>query len=164
MSFSRELHSDDIPVSQGKTRIDSAADLGRIERAPADVLNKDYADALAFNEEPVTIIIQPGSEKNAPRVVDCWVNGKGLELLHDGRWFETGAAPVGRPFTTKRKYVEVIARSKVDRIETRHDDESAENPRNWVERSTYVRAPLSLIEDKNPKGAEWFSRIVGMNA
>lgn len=125
-----------------------------------EVLQADYTDALRFNEEPVTIRIERTGEKNPARVVDLWCNGKGAEAIVNGRWVELGALPIGVPVTTKRKYVEILARSKVDAIETRVENRDSERPDNLIDRSTSSRAPFSVIEDRNPKGAAWLTNLV----
>lgn len=155
-----ELHSAEIGIEQ-KATIESREDLAaEVITAPEDVLKADYAQELAFNEEPITIRIERSSEKYAPRVVDAWCNGKGAEVLVQGRWVETAYLPVGIPVTTKRKYVEILARSKIDSVNTKVEDRDSEHPTNLVERSTSSRAPFSVIEDRNPKGAAWLTGLV----
>ena len=155
-----ELHTADIGIQQ-KDTIESREDLANeVIAAPEDVLKADYAERLAFNEEPVTIRIERSAEKYAPSVVDCWCNGKGAEVLSQGRWVETGYLPIGMPVTTKRKYVEILARSKVDSVNTKVEDRDSEKPLNLIERSTSSRAPFSVLEDRNPKGAAWLTSLV----
>jgi hypothetical protein len=52
--------------------------------------------------------------------VDCWVNGKGAEVWDERtrKWMEFNFLPVGLPIITKRKYVEVLARSKSMKVNT----------------------------------------------
>ncbi|MDP3908887.1 MAG: hypothetical protein Q8Q14_00710 [Gemmatimonadales bacterium] len=158
-----EFHTADIGIEQ-KPAIESREDLvDEVITAPEDVLKAEYAAALKFNEEPVTIRIERSSEKFAPLVVDCWCNGKGAEVLINGRWVETAYLPIGVPVTTKRKYVEILARSKIDSVQTKVEDRDSEKPRNLVERFTSSRAPFSVLEDRNPKGAAWLTGIVRFN-
>lgn len=125
-------------------------------------LENDYAAALAFNEEPVTIMIEPGQEENAPRVIDVWVNGKGAEVLdpNTGRWNEINCLPVGGVITTRRKYVEVLARAKLDKVTTKHEGATVENPENRVVRTTSRRAVFQILQDPNPRGREWLTRLM----
>ena len=156
------MHTDDIKIKQ-KDVVREREDLeGEIVEGPEQV-QKSYLDALAFAEEPVTIRIERSSEKYAPKVIDLWCNGKGAEVLQNGRWLELKVLPVGIPVTTKRKYVEILARSKVDTVNTRVGDERDERPINEIERYTSSRAPFSVIEDKNPKGAAWLTGLVHFN-
>ena len=156
----QELHTDDIKIAQ-KPVIETREDLADEIIIAPEVLMKGYAEALAFNEEPITIRIERTSEKNPPKVVDAWVNGKGAEVLHNGRWLELGFIPVGFPVTTKRKYAEVLAKAKIDTCNTNDDrDTTVEHPANLVARSTSSRAPFSVIEDRNPKGVAWLNGLV----
>ena len=153
-----EFHTSDVKIDQ-KPQIETRADLEGEVVVAEPSLEKDYADALAFAEEPITILIERSSEKFAPKVVDLWCNGKGAEVLMNGRWLETKCLPIGIPVTTKRKYVEILARSKVDSIETTVVKEP-ESEKNLIDRHTSSKAPFSVIEDKNPKGVEWLTRII----
>lgn len=157
----REINTQDMKVGQSAP---ITLDDGPIDREqvvlPVDTpLIDDYAKALSFAEEPVTIRVSPSAEKFAPTVIDCAVNGKGAEVFVGGRWHELGVIPVGREVTTKRKYVEVLARSKQDNVSTRIEQRT-DGEENIVDRSTYHKAPFSVIEDRNPMGAEWLTRIM----
>ena len=151
------FHTNDVKIEQKKP-IETREDVDNVIIAEPN-LQKDYADALAFAEEPVTIRIERSSEKFAPKVVDLWCNGKGAEVLTNGRWVEMKCLPVGVPVTTKRKYVEILFRSKVDSIETNVVKEP-DSERNMIDRHTSARSPLSIIRDDNPLGVEWASRMV----
>lgn len=154
-----EVNSFDTKPAQKATIADIADHDGDILPAP-EVLEKNYADALAFNEQPITILVQRSGEKHAPRVVDAWCNGRGAEVLIDGKWVPTGAIPVGIPVTTKRKYAEILARSKVDTVNTRVEDREAEKPSNYIDRYTSAKAPFSVLEDKDPRGQAWLANVV----
>lgn len=156
------LHTGDIPIEQ-KGPINEAALKGReSEIVHADSsLNKAYFDELAFNEEPVTIRIEPSSEKNAPKFYECWVNGRGAEVWDENnrQWNPITYLPVGQQITVKRKYVAVLAAAKRDNISTRHDNADHETVNNFVDRSTSAVANFSVIEDKNPRGAAWLTEL-----
>lgn len=164
----RELHSTDHTPPQAS---DIILPDGPLDREPDVVIapggiDKDYVEALKFAEEPVTILLHESSEENAPPHQECWVNGRGIEFLFDSGWrvnwpgVAPGYAPCGQTFTTKRKYVEVLARKRVDKIKTIHDDTNVENPRNMVRRQTVSQAQFSIVRDDNPKGVEWFRRLM----
>jgi len=156
------MNTGDIPIPQ-KAVIETRADLDdEIVIAPAH-LQSDYQAALAEAEEPVTIRIERSGEKFAPRSIECWVNGKGAEVLINGRWVEVTWVPVGQPVTLKRKYVEVLARSCVETVETNILERDGDDPRNLISRSTSSRAPLSVIEDKNPNSAQWLRNLMQLN-
>lgn len=156
----KEVHSDDTAIDQ---KPDLIGDLD--EREPEIILvdkrpNKEYLDELAFNEEPVKIRIEPSAEKNAASAVPFWVNGKGCEVYQNGRWNEIAYVPVGQEFITKRKYVAVMASAKYDRIETIHDAAgTSEIVNNKVSRFTSAVASFSILEDKNPRGAQWLQEL-----
>ena len=154
---SRERHTDDLPVSK-KPAIESRDDLiGEVVEAP-EALHKEYLEVLAFMEEPVTIRIERSSEKFAPPMIPCWVNGKGAEVFTNGKWVAQGHLPVGVPITTKRKYVEVLVAAKIDSVQTKVQ-KFEDHEKNMIERFPSSTAPLSILEDRSPKGAAWFAGL-----
>ena len=157
----KEIYTGDLPMAEAP-----AATME--ERAeviiPVDKpLDKGYASALAFMEEPITIRIEPSDEENAPIVVDCWVNGKGAEVMDtlSGKFMEINCLPIGQPIITKRKYVEVIARARSDRVVGKEENNRPEPGRDgWaIQRRAQRKNSFSVIHDPNPKGAEWLTRI-----
>lgn len=162
----QETYTGDMPMSQ-KDDIDIS--LGKhVERTESfanvtgAALEGNYASQLAFNEEPITIRIEPNPRQSeAPEThVPVVVQGKGAEVFVDGKWTELTWLPIGIILTTKRKFVEVIARARTDHIKTHHEEANVERPRNAVHRSTVQNYPVSVMQDKNPLGAEWLSRIM----
>ena len=98
----KEVHTADIAIAEAPD-----ADINARSETiiPVDKpLDDDYAQALAFMEEPIMIRIEPSDEENAPIVVDCWVNGKGAEVLDTltGKFMEINCLPIGQPIITKR--------------------------------------------------------------
>ena len=154
----RELHMGDVKIEQ-------KASIASIEDHKPDIIlaehetSLDYLGDLAFNEEPVTIRLEPTAEKYASRWIPCWVNGKGAEVFVNGRWVEFGYLPVAQPLTIKRKYVEVLIRSKRDTIQTAVIERDNEDPQNMIDRSTSATALFSVLEDRNPKGAAWATEL-----
>lgn len=162
-SSNKELHTDDLQVGQLPTitlNEDEAIDHEQIIIPVAGSLIKEQLSTLAFNEEPVTIRIERSSEKHAPKVVDAWVNGKGAEVLMNGSWVETFCLPVGLVVTTKRKYVEVMARSKTDNVTTKTGSTIEDSPLNIIDRNTSSRTPFSVIKDINPLGVQWLTNLL----
>lgn len=157
----KEVHTADIAIAEAPD-----ADINARSETiiPVDKpLEADYAKDLAFMEEPIMIRIEPSDEENAPIVVDCWVNGKGAEVLDTltGKFMEINCLPIGQPIITKRKYVEVLARARTDRVtsqeETAHPDVGRDGFK--VQRRSQRKNMFSVLEDKNPKGREWLNRI-----
>lgn len=120
----------------------------------------DYLADLAFMEEPMTIRISKSSEKQAPKVVDCWNNGKGAEAFINGKWVELGWLPVDMDVITRRKYVEVLARAQPDGVETSVGEPTVEKPHNEIIRNRSCKYPMSIVQDKNPRGAAWMSKVL----
>lgn len=157
----RAVHSDDIKIEQ---KSDIVGDTALMDREPEVVVaqqlpKKDYLDELAFNEEPVTIRLEPSTDKNAATRFPVWVNGKGGEVFQQGRWFEVGYFPVGVPFITKRKYLAVIIGAKIDTVHTEVKEPESEHPNNVIQRFTSPVHSFSVLEDKNPRGAAWITEL-----
>jgi hypothetical protein len=162
----REAHSSDFPTQQlpdvdvslnkalDRSVIVDAQDIGADKQ-----LQNEYLEALAFNEDPITISLEPTQEKNPPKWIECWVQGKGAEVLTADGWQAWGYLPMGSLITTKRKYVEVLLGSKVTKVATQHDDGNVDSPRNWVRKVTTSNVHVTIHEDKSPKGGEWLRRI-----
>lgn len=158
----REVHTGDLAIAEAPD-----ADINARSETiiPVDKpLEADYAKDLAFMEEPIMIRIEPSDEENAPIVVDCWVNGKGAEVLDTltGKFMEINCLPIGSPITTKRKYVEVLARSREERVSTQET-----NPRpgsgedGWkLRRNMRRKAVFSVLSDPNPAGRAWLTRLM----
>ncbi len=162
----KEVHTGDMEISQKDDidlGLDSVINHGEsLVSVVADITkDSEYIAALNFMEEPVTIRVEENSRSDFPEThVPAYVNGRPAEVLHNGKWIAVGWLPIGQVLTVKRKYVEVLARSKSDSIKTVHDDATVKNPMNKIERRTSSNYPLSILEDNNPKGREWLSRIM----
>jgi len=111
-------------------------------------LTKNDFDEMMFMEELVKIRVEPLNEKNPRKMIDLYVNGK-------AEW-----VPVGRPWIMRRKYVEVLARSKPMSVQTKHESaEESLNPQNEVIRTTSSQFPFSVLEDTQ-RGIEWLNRLM----
>jgi hypothetical protein len=163
MPRTKEVHSSDTKINQlpdvDLTK-DRESDVIDIENVMPD---KDHLDLLKFSEEPVKIRIEQSTDKNAATRFPVWVNGKGGEMFEQGKWRAVTWFPTGIAFTTKRKYVEVIARAKVNHIDYRATMESTDDMRDNVRRRTTAVNAFSVIEDKNPRGAAWLQSILQSN-
>ncbi len=155
------LHTDDIKIEQ-KSDISDDPSKYTGDIVKAEKIDRAMADELAFNEEPMTIRLEPSSEQNAATSYPVWVNGKGCEVLMNGRWLEMTYIPVGIVVTTKRKYVEGLIRSKIDTLHTTKtdvEDVRVDSESNVIRRFTRAVHSLSIIEDRNPAGIAWLSEI-----
>ena len=128
--------------------------------AVSSPLQSEHTMGLLFAEEPVTILINKSAEKHAPLTVDCWVHGKGAEVMTDRGWVEFGWLPVEKLVTTKRKYVEVLARSKHMSIQTDVGDETQAKPKNDILRSNSLKAQFSVVGDKSPYSGQWLQGLM----
>lgn len=154
------LNTADVKIEQAAP-IETAEDrINQIVAGDESILeDKEFAERIEMGNDPVTIMINPSNEENAPQSYPVWVNGKGAEVFMNGQWLPVTYLPVGVELITKRKYVEVLARAKTDNIKTVHDSANVERPRNVVQRTTSAVANFTLLEDKNPKGPAWFAEL-----
>lgn len=159
----QELNTEQFAIGQKPPISGNPADYDGDIVIAQQVIDKDYAAELAFNEEPVTIRLQPSADKNAAMAMPVTVNGKPAEVFHNGRWTEIGYLPVNRNLTVKRKVLEVILRSKIDTVNTHIIGAETENPRNEVTRLTSHMHSCSILEDQNPRGAVWASELINRN-
>ena len=160
----KETLSADFPIDQKPSiELDDESPIEReqtIVHARERALTDGTVEQMKFMEEPVEILIHPSREKNAPLVVDMWVNGKGAEFFTAGRWVEANCLPVNMPVITKRKYVEILAMSKMDTVTTDVGDATVERPHNRVVRQTSSTQAFSILNDRNPKGGEWLRTVM----
>lgn len=154
----QELHTDSLEIEQKPPIVDHKDYSGDVVLVDKP-FNKDYLDELAFQEEPVTIRLEPSSEKNAATAVPIWVNGKGAEVFQNGRWDEIGYLPVARSLIVKRKYVEVLLRTKHDAVQTDILDRDSDRPNNIIRRFTSAVSSFSILHDANPKGVAWATEM-----
>ncbi len=167
-SRKHEQFAGDIAIEQAPPLIEGENDADRespifTDKALHAGMLKKYADELAFNEEPVTVMFLPGQDRFAAPFVDAYVNGKGIEVLsHDGRWLELHQVPVNVEVTMKRKYLEVFARAKHTDVKAYHEGgiEDGKEPINQLLRNTNLKFPFTVVEDKDPRGHEWLQKIV----
>ena len=169
-SRKHEVHVADIPIEQippvSEVGDEESPDIHQnrilVDPALKNPLPKSYLDELAFNEEPVTVMFTPGDGRFAAPFVDAAVMGVGIEVMaEDGRWIEMWQVPVGVEVTMRRKYLEVFARCKHTDVKAYSRGIPQEgNPINDTLRTTNVKYPFAVIEDKNPRGAQWLQSII----
>ncbi len=162
----KELHSSDVDIEQkDDIEIDTKNREPDVIVAAHDA-NKAYFAELAFNEEPVTVRLEPRSEENSATTIEVWNNGKGGEVWNEQqkRWMEITHLPLGQVITIKRKYLATLAGSKHDRIKTAKTNvEDLNGPNNIVQRFTSATCSFSVIEDRNPRGARWLTELLRRN-
>lgn len=121
-----------------------------LEVEPLEVVEgprfKDREKELAFNEDMLTIIIHPSTEKNAERVILVAVNGRNCYI------------PRNLEVKVRRKYVERLAHARQENIE---QDVTAKDPAD-VNRLNITQAhkyPFSVLHDPHPDGAAWLRKV-----
>jgi hypothetical protein len=128
---------------------DPSADRSEILIADASTLAGDYAAALAFNEEVLTILLHRGREKNAPTAEMVAVNG-------DIKWL-----PVDVPVRIARKFVESLARAQPINVNTRSGETDGDAlVFNLTDRNLSSLVSFSVLDDPNPRGREWLTRVM----
>ncbi len=157
----KEAHSSDFALEQIRDIVMPSQ--GEIIHDPAlAAIDAAYLDDIAFNEEPVTIIIDVPPGDFAPQTQDVWCNGELPELFINGRWFKKAAIPLGVEVTVKRKVAEILMRAKPYTVRTSHDQqtEANPNPENYVKRTANRAVNMSIIGDTSAKAREWQHRIM----
>ena len=125
-------------------------------------IEKEYLERLKMDNDPVTIVIAKGNEQKPALTVPVWVQGIGAEVLKDGKWVQLGWLPVDIAVTTKRKYVEALARAKpvnVDNEIIGGMNAFGPMPQNQITHTARALNQFSVLEDRNPKGGEWLRRL-----
>ena len=112
-------------------------------------LEKSYAEQLAFLEEPVEVMVAEPQDEKESNLVQLFVQGRSQMIIP------------GQPIIIKRKYLEVLARAKQIRYKpvVKINDLTGA-PINMMIPRLVLRYNFSVIQDKNPKGAEWLRRIL----
>lgn len=172
---SNELSPEHFPAPQFPavnlaTLIDSPAEPivteveGIATMSEADAKNA-YLAELKFNEDGVTVIIPPGHGKDAPKYVYCAVQGVGAEVYNPKTktWMRFPYLPVNTQMVVKRKYLEVLARSRIDTVETREVTTTPRPNQDGFEmvRETQQAAPFYVrFDPAGERGADWYRRVM----
>lgn len=118
-------------------------------------VSSEYLAELAFYEDPITIIINPSTHKNAASIMENWNQGRGAEMLINGKWVIIKDLPVGKPITVKRHIVEQIIRARVMGVQTIHEEPPVPSPRNELVRTSSQVHSFSILKDNSPRRQEW---------
>lgn len=173
----RETHSDEFQIGEmpAITEKTDRADVSRmrfdgqrVKHGEGNILllngievTEDYLAELAFNEEPVDIILVPSQQKNAASIFESWNNGKGAEVLVNGQWIAIQDLPVDERITVKRKTLEQVVRARVTNVNTAWERPyQSDMPRNDIRRSTTPVHSFTVLKDANPRGADWLESIM----
>jgi hypothetical protein len=148
----KELDTRGQKIGQDHPRELPATGPARVESAIIEVVDgpewKEHAAALAFAEELVEVIVHPTTDKQQNIVVEIWNNGRVQRFIR------------GQPIVVKRKYVEVMARSKeISYTQETYKDGNGDDAIRMIPH-TAVRYPFSVLVDKNPNGAAWLQQVL----
>lgn len=119
---------------------------------------KEKAARLSFNEEFLVIQLHASTDPNAEQMVYVAVNGVGAGP-NGIPWL-----PRDTPIKLKRKFVERLCRARpvaygnVEKI-----NEMGERVITYPKTSA-LKYPFSVIEDKNPIGGQWLSDLLSNRA
>lgn len=108
-------------------------------------VTQEKLELLAFMEEKLRIVVHDSSDPNADPMPTVWNDGIPQRFIP------------GQETEVKRKYVEILARSRKTAIRQVElpNLEGYEN----IQHSALVH-PFSVLYDPNPKGAQWLKQIM----
>jgi hypothetical protein len=109
-------------------------------------LKKYFADA-AFMDEEVLVRVAPSSNNDDEKIIAVWNDGKPQRMIR-GQWT-----------IVKRKYVEVLARSKPFGVTTPEIIDANGDRTTRIDTHNGSLYPFEM-RDKNPIGQAWLSRIL----
>lgn len=150
----KEIHSTDHVIGRERD-VDIPVDGDIAEIGPDSIetlegpeaMNK--AKALAFNEEKIKVMVHESTQQGDSAIVRSAVNGKQQFIIR------------GVVQEIRRKYVETLARARRTVYkQIIHVNESTGNVVQKMVPSTSLANPFSVIEDRNPAGAEWLRKIL----
>lgn len=146
--MAKEISTDDVKIQQVsdiqlKDGVISTSN--NVVEATAEALNKEYTGALAFMEEEIEILLQESSDENAENPVIVGCNGQ-------FKAFYRGVAT-----KAKRKFVDCLI-VKTGRVSTPEFINNAGERARAIRQNSAHKYPFMVINDRNPKGAEWFKQ------
>jgi hypothetical protein len=152
-----EVHTEDMPLAQpGDIKlpdleaafVPDRESVSLIEKPGTKADDEAYFNELKFNEDVLTIILEPGTEDNSPLYQDTYCNGV-CELV-----------PVGREYKIKRKFLESLVRAQPVTVRTEVERRGDQDPLNHIRRTARAKFPLSILHDPaGGRGHEWLRRI-----
>lgn len=149
------IDTDSEQIGQEQTHIiPSTGDLDRddfkSEFIAVDTpVQSEHFKEMMFMEEPVLLLIPTGSNPEAEeQYVDIGNNGV-------RQYVERGV-----PQWVKRKFVEVLARAKREKVSTPEFTDASGARATKIVRTPALIHGFQVMEDKNPNGHAWLRRIL----
>lgn len=127
--------------------VEAVEDLKDIQIADKPLAD-DYADALAFMEEKLLVVLNEESDPNAENPVQVACNGINQFFIR------------GQAQEVKRKYVEILARAKRTTITTPEVTDATGARTHMIKQATSLRYPFQVLQDPNPKGPAWLRAVL----
>jgi hypothetical protein len=115
------------------------------------IVNQEFDETIlteAFMDEKMVIEVSPSPNEEDHPCVILNVNGTAHPIWR------------GYPVETKRKYVEVLARSKETKYKQPPRDMGDPEKGNALVGRTALCYPFQVLEDKNPKGRAWLAAVL----
>jgi hypothetical protein len=111
-------------------------------------IDKEWADAMAFNEETIKVMVHETTDPVAVSIPDFYNGGIPQRFIR------------GQEQLVKRKFVEQLARCRKTTFsqEKVRDNNGDEFYRNVPH--TALAYPFSVVEDPNPRGRDWLKNIL----
>jgi hypothetical protein len=106
------------------------------------------AERMAFDNEPIKIMIHPSADINEENPVQVSVNGRMVFIFRN------------QPTILKRMYVEQLAKAKAGNVRQPGRDSPDPAEVNRLMISNSLKYPFSVLEDRNPQGAAWLNQIL----
>lgn len=149
----RRLDTAELETAKDQEFIIAASgDINREDfREQFDILDKPVANDklknLAFMEEEVEIVINPGNQYD-PQTIQTNVNGVNQFFIRGVKQW------------VKRKFVAVLAQAKTEIISTVPHVDNTGARATKIQKSYVPTYPFTVIQDKNPDGSVWLERMI----
>lgn len=119
------------------------------------VVDKEWADQMAFNAEKITIVVNEDTNPNAENPVYCSNNGDLADVKPIRGWLFRG-----KEYTIERRFLESIMRAKITTY-TQKDEYDANGTRH-IKNIPHVacRYNVRVMRDDNPLGVAWLKQIM----
>jgi len=134
----------DIPTT-GPARIEPESDIEVVDRP----VRNEKLEMLKFMEEPVKVVIHKSGDKQAAAIIEVWNGGVHQAFIR------------GRPQVVKRKFVEILARTReLGYTDEVYVDRSTGEAVNRLVPSEGLKYPFDVLEDSNPNGRAWLQNLL----
>lgn len=135
--------------------------------APQDVIvareeqaSQSQLEEMKFQNEAVMIYIHPQPKEHPDSCVPCFVNGRGAEVWDNRvqRWLSIGFLPVEQNVITRRQYVEVLGRARIEMVNNQIVDLPGGHKDNVIRKRQGSRWPFSIRMDwnKSLRAQQWY--------